>query len=306
MNAVTNTNQKFHDRCGSMLVAITITTGTPRQSTKLPEGENKLAAEDSADVNVTVVMIPDEVDTAWRSIKRKLATDMQQFAWPVSVQGAKTIWLVPIHLVADVYALLQAAQTNVKDIMGTQTDDWEAFKGKCFAKAGDFEIPEHKFPYKTADDYIDGFKLMSTTESITPGSLTNLPTEVVDLVMDSAFQKLDMMLDNIRNDFITECMALSGKIAGDINITKSTFNTMLGQCKLAGAIVGDSCPIIERLTTGFPRFLEQHEGEYKKFGPSDVGKNEKFDDKAAAGLKHTLVTTAQQLRDQMQHDPADI
>lgn len=301
-----NTNESFYDRCGSIMVSITITTATPRQSTKLPDAEALLATEKEADVNASVIMIPKKVDTAWRAIKRKLAVDMAEFAWPVSVAGGKTEWLVPIQFVPNVYALIHAAQQDIRKLMGGFTDDWEAFKTECFKNFGDFDVPLDKFPYETADDYVEAFKLASVTESITPGSLDSLPAEVVDEVMKSSFQKLDMMLDNIRKDFIEECMSLSKRVGGDINVTASTFNKLLKLCTLAGSIVGDSCPVIQRLNTGFPGYVGKHEGEFKKFGPADIVKNEKYDADATAKLQHTLVTTAQQLRGQMQHDPADI
>lgn len=299
-------NQNFYERCSSIMVSITFTTATPRQSTKLPDAEALLATEKEADVNATVIMIPKKVDTAWRAIKRKLAVDMSEFAWPVSVAGGKTEWLVPIQFVPQVYALINAAQQQVRGLMGDFTSDWEAFKHECFKNFGDFDVPLDKFPYETAEDYVEAFKLASVTESITPGSLTALPAEVIDEVMKSSFQKLDMMLDNIRKDFIEECLSLSKRIGGDMNVTASTFNKLLKLCTLAGSIVGDSCPVIERLNTGFPSYVQRHEGEYKKFGPADTTKNEKYDPDATAKLKHTLLTTAQQLRGQMQHDPADI
>lgn len=299
----TTANERFYERAEGQLVTLELTFKAARQSSKSAEAEATLAKDKNARIKANAPLIPDDMGKAWRGLKKAMEIRLRAHGWQVSVRSGKAKWMIPALNLTDVLEVLADFDEQKQELLAPFTTDWDKFRAECLSSFGTLAVPANVFPYTSALDYLDAFKLLTHIEAFTFNSAETLPSDVVNLLMKSSHTQLDLMLDNIRNDLRTECISLSTKIGGEMKVSKATFNELLRLCESAHRIVGDACPIINNLAVGFPGFIARYEKQFKLFGP--VGGDD-YNVAEADKLKGTLISTATKLENIMIHDPADL
>jgi hypothetical protein len=305
----TNTNDRFYERACAELVRLTVSISGPRQSVKLKSGEEDLAQRHQAKTNTSITLIPKELQASWRKAQRDLKSELGDQGWMMSSDSGGTKFIVPVgNLESSMEAVARCREAcrvaaeqyvlkgiDVSDVAG-QAQAWADFRSECLQNAGQLDLPVDAFPYDNAVQYIGHFTVTSRLEPLTATGPAHLPPEVVQQIAADACGFLDELLDQIRNRIADECDRLAEKLGGDSRVTRPSFNALLDMCLMAGAVTDDTAPGIQRLATGFPKYLDAIDN-FSVFGPS-TETNKSFDAAYCAQMQQSLRNSAIMLRNE--------